>query len=343
VVDEPARVHGDDPGDEGPDLQGLTILGTDALLRAALAAAARGWSVVPLHDVERGACSCGRAACGSPGKHPRVPWRDLMERRAGAEEIRAWWRELPTANVGVVTGAVSGLLVLDVDVRRGGDDELAAAEAGGGRIGPTPVSLTSGGGRHLWLAHPGGIVPSRPIGPGLDVEGEGGLVVAPPSRHVSGHRYGWMVGAGPERACAPAPAWVAGAAPLPQHQLVGAPTLRGDVTVPVYGEADSQGVLRRIAADRLHDRGIDLTLLAELVPEGGRRRKGRRRAAIAVRIAGHRVGTLPNRDAVRLWHGIDQVRMRSGRATCAATLRGGWLRPDGTRAPIGVTVHVPGR
>jgi hypothetical protein len=342
VVDAATRVRRDDLGHEGPDLQGLTIPGRDALLRSALDAAARGWSVVPLHDVTAGRCSCGRTGCGSPGKHPRVPWRALTEQAADTSVIRSWWGDHPDANVGVVTGAVSGLLVVDVDPRRGGDTELSRI-ADGAPLPRTPVSTTSGGGRHLWFAHAGGAVASRHLGPGLDVEGEGGLVVAPPSRHVSGHRYGWQVGAGPEVAAAPAPPWLTGDAPLPHLELAGSPTLGGGSEVDVFGEGDAQGVLRRIAGERLTDRGVELTVLAELVPEGGRRRRGQRRAAVAVRITGHRVGRLPNRDAVRLWHAIDQVRMRSGRATCPATLRGGWVRRDGTRAPIGVTVRVPDR
>jgi len=116
---------------------------------------------------------------------------------AGIEQVQRWWRRWPDANVGIVTGAVSGLVVLDVDPRHGGEESLAALEAEHGALPRTVESLTGGGGQHLYFRHPGASVPSRPIAPGLDLKGDGGLVVSPPSGHVSGRAYAWESGCAP--------------------------------------------------------------------------------------------------------------------------------------------------
>ena len=132
-----------------------------------------------------------------------------MGHRADADRVRRWWSVWPLANVGIVTGAVSGLVVLDVDPRHGGGDSLATLEAVHGPLPHTVEALTGGGGQHLYFCHPGVTVPSRPVAPGLDVKGDGGLVVAPPSVHVSGRPYAWEDGCAPDEvAPAEAPEWI---------------------------------------------------------------------------------------------------------------------------------------
>ncbi len=120
-----------------------------------------------------------------------------MHDPAGPEQVRRWWRRWPEANVGVVTGKVSGLVVLDVDPRHGGGESLAALETIYGPVPHTVESLTGGGGQHLYFRHPGTVVPCRSIAPGLDVKGDSGLVVCPPSAHVSGRAYAWEAGCAP--------------------------------------------------------------------------------------------------------------------------------------------------
>ena len=128
---------------------------------------------------------------------------------AGIEQVQRWWRRWPDANVGIVTGVVSELVVLDVDPRHGGGESLAALEAEHGALPRTVESLTGGGGQHLYFRHPGGSVPSGPIAPGLDLKGDGGLVVSPPSRHVSGRTYAWESGCAPgETLPADLPQWL---------------------------------------------------------------------------------------------------------------------------------------
>ena len=151
---------------------------------AAHAYAARGWSVIPMQP---------------QGKRPLVVWREFQQRIAGAGEIDHWFQRWPDANVGIVTGRISGLAVVDVDVRHGGPASVAEAEAAQGPLPATVEVATGGGGRHLYYAHPAAAVANRvAIRPGIDVRGDGGCVVAPPSVHPSGRRYAWVAGHGPD-------------------------------------------------------------------------------------------------------------------------------------------------
>ena len=160
------------------------------LLAMALTYAARGWRVLPLHSVdEDGRCSCADAAhCAKAGKHPRVyNW----PRAASTDPvvIKRWWSDHSDANVGLATGWASGFFALDLDVEHGGEQSLAELERRHGRLPTTAEHRTGSGGRHLLLAYPskGHIGNSaRGLGPGIDVRGQGGLIVAPPSRNANG-------------------------------------------------------------------------------------------------------------------------------------------------------------
>lgn len=165
-------------------------------LEAALAYQARGWSVVPAHSVDADLlCSCTRPGCTDTGKHPRVGWLQYQRERAGDGQVRTWWRRWPTANIAIVTGKVSGLVVLDIDPRHGGDESLRDL----GKLPDTLTVLTGGGGQHLYYAHPGGVIPNGAnLLPGIDVRGDGGYVIAPPSNHQSGGTYLWEPGYGPD-------------------------------------------------------------------------------------------------------------------------------------------------
>ncbi len=151
------------------------------LLAAALDYAGRGWCVIPLYDVSTGRCSCRDGAnCTTPGKHPRLKdWRKTASNDQAT--IRDWWAAWPRANVGVLTGARSGLVVLDVDPRHGGDDDLAALLAKHGPLPETPTVVTGGGGAHYYFAHPGGTVEGYDLSDGLELKADGQFVVAPPS------------------------------------------------------------------------------------------------------------------------------------------------------------------
>ena len=179
---------------------------TNPLLQSALALAALGLRVLPLHTVIAGICSCGDAKCPSAGKHPRIP-RGVKGATTDLKTIERWWTKYPDANVGIATG--DGLRVLDEDPRNGGDVTLAQLEAAHGPLPKAVIVETGGGGRHYYFCVPGG-APNRcgKVGPGLDVKGEGGYVVAPPSLHVSGVAYRYRMSFD-EIELAEWPAWLA--------------------------------------------------------------------------------------------------------------------------------------
>ena len=146
---------------------------SEETLDAALAYAARGWHVFPVKG----------------DKAPRT-LHGLKDASTEDAQIRRWWSQWPDAGVAIRTGAVSGLVVLDVDPDRGGDDALHEYERERGVLPMTPRVKTPSGGAHFYFRHPGGRVPNSTdqLGQGLDVRGDGGYVVAPPSRLRSG-RY----------------------------------------------------------------------------------------------------------------------------------------------------------
>ncbi len=160
-------------------------------LEAALAYAGRGWPVFPLHSAQGEQCSCGRAMCSSIGKHPRTA-HGLKDATMSDAQLRSWWATWPDANVGIATGAKSGLVVLDIDPRNGGEESLANLERLHGTLPKTVSSFTGGGGQHFFFQHPSGAIKSTTIAPGVDVKADGGYVVAPPSNHRSGELYRWQ-------------------------------------------------------------------------------------------------------------------------------------------------------
>jgi hypothetical protein len=164
-----------------------------------------------------------------------------------AGRIRRWWRRAPLANLGVATGTASRLVVLDVDPRHDGPAHLAQLEGRYRRLPATVEAVSGGGGRHLYFAHAGDPIPTAAglLG-GLDVRGDGGYIVAPPSRHASGGRYRWRPSYGPsERAPAALPAWLAH---LARHGGEPAGALRGRRPLAPASPADRR-VFRELMAE----------------------------------------------------------------------------------------------
>jgi putative DNA primase/helicase len=185
------------------------------LYDVALAYAARGWPVFPCHTpTASGGCSCRKDDCEDIGKHPR--WSDTIKhgfKDATTDEatIRRWWGMWPAANIGIATGAAAGLVVLDEDSYKGGDQSRLDLEHTYRPLPETVLSLTGGGGVQYFFEHPGIPVKNavQTLGVGLDIRGDGGYVIAPPSLHKSGKRYCWEVVHEPdETPLAPMPDWL---------------------------------------------------------------------------------------------------------------------------------------
>lgn len=170
-------------------------LTTNHLLDAALEYASRGFYVLPLHYpiINRNGlfCSCHLGKeCPKPGKHPQ--WHETLIKHGvhdasiDPNQIKLWWQEWPKANVGIATGSISNLFVIDAD------SPIIVTDAEQRGLPQTP-KVTTGNGSHAWFNHPGFVVPNKVKIDGFDFRGDGGLVVAPPSLHYSGKRYEWSV------------------------------------------------------------------------------------------------------------------------------------------------------
>lgn len=183
----------------------------DNILIAALQYASMGWPVFPLnHITKTGECSCHNLKCNAPGKHP-VTQNGLKDATTNPTIINNWWKVYPSANIGLVTGAKSGFVVLDIDPRHGGTDTLLNLEAAEGKLPTTLESLTGGGGKHIFFKHPGGRILNNQngkFGAGIDIRADGGYIVAPPSNHISGNLYMWEASSDPTMQIADAPQWV---------------------------------------------------------------------------------------------------------------------------------------
>ena len=169
-----------------------------SMLEAALYYASLGWPVFPVWgSTEEGGCACPKGLdCSNPAKHPLgdlVP-RGVKDATTDLDIIRAWWTRCPEANIGLATGKGSGLIVLDVDPDKGGFETLSALIRRHGPLPETFVVHTGGGGLHFYFRHPGGKVSnsSGMIGPGLDIRGDGGYVLLPPSVHATSRDYAWQ-------------------------------------------------------------------------------------------------------------------------------------------------------
>mgnify|MGYP004448381815 FL=1 len=125
------------------------------------------------------------------------------------EQIKKWWDTWPDADIGIATG--DGLLVIDVDAYRGGVESLRDLEKQYDSLPHTPTVINGSGdgALNIYLRVPEGIKFKGKIAPGIDIQSDGGYVVAPPSKHVSGSTYKWVAGASlDDIPIAPAPQWL---------------------------------------------------------------------------------------------------------------------------------------
>jgi hypothetical protein len=156
----------------------------DALLYLKL-----GWSIIPACWPVDGKCGCGKGhTANSIGKAP-LPhtWKVYQSRLPTTVEVTRWWTDAPLANIACITGAISGFAAVDLE-----HEGLEwAARAG---VHSSLTSIT-GKGRHLLFQHPGervcNAVAKGKIR-GLDIRGDGGYIMLPPSMHVNGKRYQWL-------------------------------------------------------------------------------------------------------------------------------------------------------
>lgn len=190
------------------------------LCEAAVAYTRRGWRVMPVRWIDDdGTCACDKGEeCLSPGKHPvHVEWHQVAS--DDPVTVASWWRTeavgtimrewFPRANVGILTGRESGIFVLDVDSYAGGIQTLGAYERRNGELPETYVHSTGRGGTHYVFASPDFDVRNsagKVLGKGLDVRGQHGFIVAPPS--MSSHGPYQLNPAHADLPVAAAPEWL---------------------------------------------------------------------------------------------------------------------------------------
>jgi hypothetical protein len=167
------------------------------VLNAAVDYIDRGFAVLPV-------CSANPRLTGAQRKEsaklPLSYWlflRPLVD----TAKARAVFERHPTANLAVATGRTSGILVIDIDGDRGGFESMQRFDL------PETLTVETGNGLHLYYLHPFGEVDipncHDGLARGIDVKGERGNVVAPPSRHASGRHYRWRDPAAPISALPP--------------------------------------------------------------------------------------------------------------------------------------------
>lgn len=178
------------------------------LLNAALFYAKLGLPVFPLHSYTRrndeARCSCRDwKDCNKPAKHPRTRFGH-NEATTNIKTIKDWWTKHPDSNIGMLTGVQTGLLVLDIDLKYGGEQSLEYLQEDyksllKDKYIPFPATLTTftgSGGRHLYFKFPADLKDitgsASEIGEGLDIRANGNYIIAPPSKHISGKRYSWF-------------------------------------------------------------------------------------------------------------------------------------------------------
>jgi len=145
------------------------------MLKYALRYEAMGFCVIPL----------------LPGqKEPAIKWGEYQNRRSTPKEIMEWWKKWPNANIGVVTGQISGLETLDFDRYKENYDE--AIESIALMEKNAPRAKTPRGGLHVYFKA-SGLKSAVDIFPGVDLRGEGSYIVVPPSVNGNGKKYEWIL------------------------------------------------------------------------------------------------------------------------------------------------------
>lgn len=239
-IERPAMLEPTEPTESSTTL----VVELVDMRQAALDYGERALRVFPLFEVDDGVCVCREgAACTAPGKHPRIKeWQALATDHAPT--IAKWWGRWPNAGIGLVTGAANRFVVADFDGEQG-VESLAQLEVEHGPTPVTPIAIT-GRGLHVLFRVDEDSTLRNAIGllPGVDRRANGGYIVAPPTLHVSGRRYAWHSGLGPEMA--DVPHW------LSERHLAALPASATSLpaTSPANGNSDSHQPYVRAALER---------------------------------------------------------------------------------------------
>lgn len=253
---------------------------SNKLRRSAVWYAKFGWAVFPLKPREK------------------VPMTANGFKDASKEvaQIMRWWNQWPDANIGIATGALSGFWVLDVDKDHGGYDTLEKLLNDYTPFERTPESLTGAGGNHVLFTMPDFDIRNNAgtkLGQGLDIRGNGGYIVAPPSIHPNGNVYQWDISLRPsDQALAAAPVWLLDKLKEPNQPL------------PVVGTRNGQPA----ASTGIYVSNATLSFFANGAPVGIQRMKALA-AARNYMSAGHTL----DETIAKVWQGLQLCEQEPGR------------------------------
>lgn len=145
--------------------------------------------VVPIHGMENGQCTCGDENCDRPGKHPLLP-RGVFSASVDYDWLESIFRAFPNSNLGIATGRISGILLLDLDTQEAID--LARKQGL-----PKTWAFRTGKGEQYAFRYPKigedyRIQNAVQLAPGMDIRSDGGYSVVPESTHYTGKIYTWI-------------------------------------------------------------------------------------------------------------------------------------------------------
>jgi len=143
------------------------------MLKEALEYEKAGYSVIPV----------------KPDKVSYVKWEPYQKQKASPEQIREWWKKWPSANIGIITGQLSNLLVIDIDT----PEATARVQEMLPEALEVPCQTTPSGGMHFVFEHIPGLPNRARIQDGIDLRTEGGYFVASPSVNGNGKSWQWIV------------------------------------------------------------------------------------------------------------------------------------------------------
>ena len=136
-----------------------------------------GWSVIPIEAGE---------------KKPLVKWEKYQRERATEDQVKKWWKSYPNANIGIVTGIISDIIVIDIDSDAGKEGYIA-------KFNELHHTISQKTGKpkalQLFFRHPKDQKYHNKAGllPEVDVRADGGYVIVPPSIHPNGKTYEWII------------------------------------------------------------------------------------------------------------------------------------------------------
>jgi len=287
------------------------------LLTAALAASERGWPVFMLGRSKRPVANCDtcRDNPHDPATCGHLTCHGFYAASTDPARVAQIVAAVPRGQLAVRTGALSGLLVVDVDPAHGGSTSLGELVAR--QLVPRTLWVRTGsGGAHLYYRHPGQDVPSRqmPNRAGIDIKADGGYVVLPPSIHNRTHEpYRW--GTGPVDVVEMPPALIAACLPV-------APATSSTQPSSLIRTTDAGGISR---PERLLTAHLDAVRHA---PEGKRRTTLYGAARGVARMVA--AGAISHADAVAALTDVGQQAEQTAREIRAAITGG--FRAEGIAA-----------